>query len=544
MSASRKIISLTAFLSLLLLTGVTVFSAQDAMKPPVWVGIYTTAGKVGLKWSPAAGAARYQVYRTLTSGKGYDLIATTTDVSYIDAGVRSGETYYYVLKAVFSDGKESGYSQERYIKVPVTGGGLPVKPPVWVGALLEEKSIKLAWLRSPSSNALAYNVYKSKSPDRGFQLIGSTQDTNLTDTDVKEGETYYYALTALDREFKETKFSQVRAVAYALPKAPAEAPGAQGAPGRVPRRGEKAYAPPDKIIAKPTRIIGFILKGKDDKPFCSPTDIALGPNGNIYVTDTGTSMIQIFNPGGESISAIGGFGKQEGKFERLLGVDVDKDGYVYGVDAYTGIIQKFDREGRLLMRKKMLDDGKAIAQDLGLKNPVVVFGIVKPVVSPAGDLYLLDNFNDCIEVYTPNGRFKKAFGGRGKAPGKLQGPTFATFGTDGQLYVSDCINARVQVFDKEGKFLWNFGRYGNVVGSFSRPKGISIDDGGHIYVADSMANVVQVFDNDGRFLFLLADERGKQMDLATPNGIVMDKKKRIYMVEKLVNRVQIRQVGE
>jgi DNA-binding beta-propeller fold protein YncE len=544
MSASRKIISLTAFLSLLLLTGVTVFSAQDTVKPPVWVGIYTTAGKVGLKWSQTAGAAKYQVYRTLTSGKGYDLIATTTDVSYIDAGVRSGETYYYVLKAVFADGKESGYSQERYIKVPVTGGGLPVNPPVWVGTLLEEKSVKLAWLRSPSSNALAYNVYKSRSPDRGFQLIGSTQDTSLTDTDVKEGETYYYALTALDREFKETKFSQVRAVTFALPKAPAEA-GAPAGPGvRAPRRGEKVYAPPDKIIAKPTRIIGFILKGKDDKPFRSPTDIAIGPDGNIYISDTGTSLIQVFNAGGESIRAIGGYGKREGEFERLLGVDVDKEGFIYGVDAYTGIIQKFDRDGHLLMRKKMLDDGKAIAQDLGLKTPVVVFGIVKALVGPDGNLYLLDNCNDCIEIYTPNGRFKKAFGGKGKALGKLQGPTFATFGPDGQLYVSDCINARVQVFDKEGKFLWSFGKYGNVVGSFSRPKGISIDSNGRIYVADSMANVVQVFDGEGRFLFLLADERGKQMDLATPNGIVMDKKKRIYMVEKLVNRVQIRQVGE
>ncbi|HLB24797.1 MAG TPA: hypothetical protein VJM83_00565, partial [Nitrospirota bacterium] len=142
--ALRKLILPVASLSLLLFSAITVVSAQEALKPPFWVGIYTTAGKVGLKWTTAPGAARYQVHRSITSGKSYELVATTTDVSFIDAGVRSGETYYYVLKAIAADGRESSFSEERYIKVPLAGGGVPVKPPEWVGALVEEKRIKLA----------------------------------------------------------------------------------------------------------------------------------------------------------------------------------------------------------------------------------------------------------------------------------------------------------------------------------------------------------------------------------------------------------------
>jgi DMSO reductase family type II enzyme heme b subunit len=123
----RNTLFLAVFV-LLLLLGATVFSAQDAFKPPHWVGIYSTAGKVGLKWDPVPGAVKYKLYRTVTSGKSRELLATTTDVSYIDAAVKQGETYYYSLKAVSEDGRESGFSDERYIKVPVTGGGLPVRP--------------------------------------------------------------------------------------------------------------------------------------------------------------------------------------------------------------------------------------------------------------------------------------------------------------------------------------------------------------------------------------------------------------------------------
>lgn len=535
----RNLILATSAAALFLLTAMTtVFSAQENLKPPAWVGIYTTAGKVGLKWTSAPGAVKYNLYRKVTSDKTRELIATTTDVSYIDAGVRPGETYYYLLKSVFANGKESGFSEERYIRVPVSAGGIPVRPPEWVGFLIEEKSVKLAWLPSPSSNALAYNVYKSKDKEKGFQLIGSTQDSSLTDTDVKEGETYYYVLTTLDKEFKETKFGEVRSVTFEVPKDTSRPEVGTGM-AKIPEA-----ALPEKVIAKPTRAIGYIIKGKDHVALSSPTDIDLGPDGNLYITDSGSSTIQCFKPGGEFVRAYGGFGREEGKFEKLLGVDVDASGHVYAVDAYTGRLQKFDREGHVVMFKNMREDGRLIALDLGIKKPVTEFGVVKPLVSPEGLIYLTDNYNDCIEVYNADGSYVKAFGGRGTADGKFQGPTFAVIDKSGNLMVTDCMNARVQVFDKDGKFLWKFGGYGNIVGTFGRPKGIALDEAGRIYIADSMSNVVQVFDKDGRFLFLLADERGKQMDLGTPNGIAVDKRRRIYMVEKLINRVQIRQVGD
>jgi len=533
----RAFAALAAFVAVCAFAA-SVFSAQYALKPPVWVGVYTTAGKVGLKWAPAPGAAKYKVLRSVTPGKGYGLVVTTNDSSYIDAEARPGETYYYVLKSVASDGRESAVSDERYVTVPKVGAAAAVAPPEWVGALIEKKLIKLAWVPSPSANALAYNVYRSKQKDKGFQLIGSTQDSTFADSDVKEGETYYYALTTLDREFKETGFGEVREVKFVMG---AEVPEVKPGPGP---EGEEAEALPDRLSVKPTKSVGYIMRGKDDEPLLSPTDVAVAPDGTIAVSDTGNSRIQLFKRTGEYLRVIGGPGVDPGRFQNLLGVTVDDKGFIYGVDANVGKIQKFDPMGALVMMKLMADDGKLIAEDLGLKEPVKVFGVVKVVVSPDGEMYAIDNYNDCVEVFSSNGRYVKTFGGHGLKEGKFQGPTFATLDKDGRLYVSDCFNARVQVFDKGGKFIRSFGSYGNVLGCFARPKGLYVDNAGRVYVADSMLNVIQVFDQDGKVLFALGDEKGKQMDVGTPNGIVMDGGRRIYMVEKLVNRVQIRQVGE
>ncbi len=537
MFTRNKLVALAAASLLFILSVVAAFPAQDSVKPPIWVGIYIAAEKVGLKWTPVKGAVRYKIYRSISSGGQYNLIASTTDDSYIDPTVLIGETYYYVLKSVGAGSKESGYSEERYIKVPVVKETVPVQPPEWVGALVGRRRIRLAWNPSASKDVLAYNVYRSADPTKGFQLIGSTQDTSLTDTDIKEGETYYYAVSALDRNFRETKLGKVQTVRYApsegKPGVGAVRPGASEMPPRII---------PTRLTIRRTRRVGYILRWKNRRPLFSPTDVVLGKDGKIYVSDTGDSMIQVFKPGGAFIRSIGKFGTKPGQFEKLLGVDVNDKDEVLAVDAYTGTIQKFDKKGRLIMFKKMLDDSKAIALDLGRKKPVEVFGIIKGLFAPDGNLYIIDNFNDCVEIYSPTGKYIKTFGGKGRQDGKFLSPTFAIFGKDGHLYVSDCMNARVQVFDKDGHFLWKFGGYGNIAGTFGRPKGICIDKAGNIYVSDSMSNAIQVFDRHGRFKYALANRMGKQIDMATPNGIAIDKDKRIYIVEKLVNRIQIRQV--
>ena len=80
-----------------------------------------TAHYVALSWTgDTSSVAGYNVYRGTVSGGPYSLVnsALIVGVSYSDATVVAGQTYYYVTTAVSSGGTESAYSNQASATVP------------------------------------------------------------------------------------------------------------------------------------------------------------------------------------------------------------------------------------------------------------------------------------------------------------------------------------------------------------------------------------------------------------------------------------------
>lgn len=76
---------------------------------------------VALSWvaSTTPNVAGYNVYRSTANGSGYAKIATLGLVlSYSDAAVQNGTTYYYVTTAVDSTGGESAFSNQATAVIP------------------------------------------------------------------------------------------------------------------------------------------------------------------------------------------------------------------------------------------------------------------------------------------------------------------------------------------------------------------------------------------------------------------------------------------
>jgi hypothetical protein len=76
---------------------------------------------VSLSWDPSVSdVVGYNVYRATTSGGPYRKINPEIDpaTTYLDLGVYSGRTYYYVTTAVDSGGQESVYSNSVTAVIP------------------------------------------------------------------------------------------------------------------------------------------------------------------------------------------------------------------------------------------------------------------------------------------------------------------------------------------------------------------------------------------------------------------------------------------
>ena len=85
-------------------------------------GVASAQHSVTLTWnaSTSSNVVGYNIYRSGQSGGPYAKINTALDPSttYVDTNVQSGATYYYVVTAVDSSGRESAYSNQIKAVIP------------------------------------------------------------------------------------------------------------------------------------------------------------------------------------------------------------------------------------------------------------------------------------------------------------------------------------------------------------------------------------------------------------------------------------------
>jgi DNA-binding beta-propeller fold protein YncE len=84
-------------------------------------------------------------------------------------------------------------------------------------------------------------------------------------------------------------------------------------------------------------------------PFNAPTDVALSPSGEIFVSDGyGNARIHKFTRDGKLLLSWGEPGKNPGQFVVPHAVAVDKNGRVLVADRHNNRIQIFDEKGKYL----------------------------------------------------------------------------------------------------------------------------------------------------------------------------------------------------
>jgi DNA-binding beta-propeller fold protein YncE len=89
--------------------------------------------------------------------------------------------------------------------------------------------------------------------------------------------------------------------------------------------------------------------GKPTSYFIAPTNVAVDPDGLVYVVDSFADHILVFDPDGEPVRSVGGIGTGPGRFARPRGVAFDSDGHLYVVDGMTHRVQILTADGKPLM---------------------------------------------------------------------------------------------------------------------------------------------------------------------------------------------------
>lgn len=188
-----------------------------------------------------------------------------------------------------------------------------------------------------------------------------------------------------------------------------------------------------------------------------------------------------FDASGKLVKSFGA-----GIFAFPHGIHVDRQGNVWVTDgvppgsapqSITGkshIVVKFSPEGKVLLT--LGKPGIAGGGPDTFNQPSDV------ITARNGDIFVGDghggNSNARIVKFSKDGKFIKAWGKKGSAPGEFDTPHSLAFDSRGRLFVADRNNNRIQIFDQDGKFLeeWK---------EFSRISGLYIDKNDTLYAADS-----------------------------------------------------------
>jgi hypothetical protein len=160
--------------------------------PPAPAGLAATAAnaQVMLTWNASSGATSYYVKRSTTAGAETQ-IATPASTSYTDTGLTNGTKYFYVVSAYNSYGQSANSAEVSATPV----GATPPPAPAGLTANVVDSQVALTW--PVTSGATSYNVKRSTTNGSGYAQIVNTTGTNLTDSGLTNGTTYYYVVSAV-----------------------------------------------------------------------------------------------------------------------------------------------------------------------------------------------------------------------------------------------------------------------------------------------------------------------------------------------------------
>lgn len=167
-----------------------------------------------------------------------------------------------------------------------------------------------------------------------------------------------------------------------------------------------------------------------------PTGLAYDPKGRrLYVADTYAHDIKIFDDQGTLLKTAGRRGEAPGEFNFPTHLAF-ANGELYVTDTMNSRIQVLDAAGETVK----LRFGE---RGLYLGNLVRPKGVA---VDAEGNIYVVESYHDYLLVYNRGGQLLLALGGTGGGIGQFYLPSGVWVDRGNRVFVSDMFNARVMVF--------------------------------------------------------------------------------------------------
>ncbi len=254
----------------------------------------------------------------------------------------------------------------------------------------------------------------------------------------------------------------------------------------------------------------------------APARIATDAAGHIYISDSASGQVLVRDESGQSLPGLSGL-------DRPLGLAIGDSGRIYVAEEGRGCVSIYLPDGSFLAKLGQGDGEFRMPNHLALAP------------GPGGWVYVGDSRANVVKVFTQEGAPVMQFGSQGTANGQFDFLAGVFVSAAGEVYVADQNNARVQVFSPTGAFLRLFGKTSGMYASsiFTRIQGLTGDAQGRIYVADTVLGVIKVVNGTGKLLATLSSFGEGPGQLQAPASLAIDRNNRLFVVSLGNTRVEV-----
>ncbi len=399
-------------------------SEKGDFLPPTWSGLRLDQDKIYLNWDPVPTAFAYNIYRSATSGSGYEVVGNSQTSRYADKdGLIKGETYYYVVTALNQDFEETEYSEERSLKFGIS---LAEQEEL----LKTEHKIEL----EPVSLQLLFNMTTAGS-EGDLNQPADVFVNSLGDIYVTDALNQRICVYAPDGSFKfafgekthDDELDHPSPSSFSLPFT------------LFIDRQDQVYVTDIKnhdiqvFKADGTFIRRITVNTGDGKEELRANGIYVLDDGKMVLTDTGNHRVLLVSADGKILMSAGTQGMGKDQLLYPDEVTVTKDNIICVVDVINCRIQQINMDG------EFVHTFGQVGQSAG------TFARPKAItIDDTGNIWVSDGMSSMIQKFTPDGTVKSAIGTLEDSY-KFMTPR-GLFIRDGRLYVVNRVPHRVEVY--------------------------------------------------------------------------------------------------
>jgi DNA-binding beta-propeller fold protein YncE len=257
-----------------------------------------------------------------------------------------------------------------------------------------------------------------------------------------------------------------------------------------------------------------------------PRVAAFDAGDELYIADL-TDRIQVFDRDGHYLR---GWRTPDFNVDGPSGLTVDRHGRLLVADTHFYRVLVYSRQGALLFQ---IGDGVQGTTPGRFGYPTDV------VIDQAGNLYVSEyGENDRVQVFSPEGKWLRQWGGHGLLPGEFMKPRALAIDENDRIYVADSCNHRIQVFDTHGKLLNVWGTRGSEPGQLSYPYDLAIGPDRSLYVCEYGNHRIQKFTLDGAHRGLWGRSGRGPGELFNPWALAVDSQGTVSVIDSNNHRVQ------